>query len=390
MDMSSSVSVEHEEDNEKDYQESQSAICRLGTQADKQRTHSANAATTSPLCEKHLQQRIIKVSWPRVPQTPQGWNEFHDLSAILSASNASVLDAGELHGQDSPQQHLGAPYSPYPQGPRTNEIQSSAPEHQTSSCKLMISGYTSDEDENYISSALRKLTRVCRRLDVTLNETPQQGVLAAALLLSTLMTQHLCSKSALMEAYRIITTLSQHSMSFCQAALTDNFDFSPAATPPTVLDCILAGMKQFSDEENVQVHGTGALIMLLLRASEFQCQQFVFERSGSQVVISAMRTYLDSRDLQELGLILLAMVCEYTSLRVPVVKLGALRAADAALQRHSDDVPVVLLAQKAIVKFCQEKHLYDDDGNHLFRFYQEQIHGAAVASPDEKMNTIQL
>ena len=123
---------------------------------------------------------------------------------------------------------------------------------------------------------------------------------------------------------------------------------------------------------------------MLVRASEDRSQEFVGKVNGTAAIVDAMRTFPSCRDLQELGLILFAVVCEFPQNRLSVVKAGGLRVADAALQRHQNDVPVVLLAQKAIVKFCKQQHLYNEDGKHAFRFYQEPLRASAMSSNEKE------
>jgi hypothetical protein len=279
----------------------------------------------------------------------------------------------EILTQQSQEKEASQTYAPCASSPSNPQAPPSAT--QEASMRYNLRALSSEQTAN---DAITNLVDLCWPVqhdednNDSLLQARRQELYQADIptILLTVMNQFESSLVIQIEAYRVLANMAHESPSFCQTAVQ-----------LYALETILAGMKRFFYDEDVQVYGVGALSMLT-RGSAQRSERLMVRLDGARVIVASIRAFPDCHDLQELTLILFTMLCEFPQIRIPLVKAGGLRVADEVLQRHCHDDQLVRLSRKAIAKFCHRDHVYDAEGKEIFPFFSQELEREILSHAD--------
>jgi hypothetical protein len=119
---------------------------------------------------------------------------------------------------------------------------------------------------------------------------------------------------------------------FGVASMEDKF--CEAAVQVGALEAIVVAMKNFPDDEYIQLSGCGALVVLSAK-KERHAQHLVVDLHAHKVVIAAIKAYPSNNSLQGIACELLLSLAEHSHLKGPIVKAGGLRTLGYVVETNT-------------------------------------------------------
>jgi hypothetical protein len=133
-----------------------------------------------------------------------------------------------------------------------------------------------------------------------------------------------------------------------------NEDFCNAAVQVGALEAIIVAMKNFPDDEYIQLSGCGALVVLSARKQR-NAEHLVLELGAPKVIITAIKAYPHNYNLQGIACELLLSLAEHRHLKGAIVKAGGLRTLGVVVETNTklhhgeaEESPLHTLARKAM------------------------------------------
>jgi hypothetical protein len=111
-------------------------------------------------------------------------------------------------------------------------------------------------------------------------------------------------------------------------------EFCTAAVQVGALEAIVVAMKNFPDDEFIQLSGCGALVVLAAR-KERNAEHLVLELKAHKAVIAAIKAYPHNYNLQGIACELLLSLAEHNHLKPAIVKAGGLRTLGFVVESNT-------------------------------------------------------
>lgn len=150
---------------------------------------------------------------------------------------------------------------------------------------------------------------------------------------------------------------------FGVASMEDKF--CTAAVQVGALEAIVVAMKNFPDDEYIQLSGCGALVVLSAK-KQTNAEHLVLDLSAHKAVIATIKAYPNNYNLQGIACELLLSLAEHPHLKGPIVKAGGLRtlgyvveantriyAKGTSVKDQGDETAVQTIARKAMQYLLQ-------------------------------------
>jgi hypothetical protein len=110
--------------------------------------------------------------------------------------------------------------------------------------------------------------------------------------------------------------------------------FTAAAVDVGAIGVVLSAMKNFADDEAVQLYACGALLVISLENQE-TARHLVVDLKALDTMIAALHRFPDSTDIEDLVCQIFLSLSEWPELKYALVKSGAIRALGTVFERYA-------------------------------------------------------
>jgi hypothetical protein len=130
--------------------------------------------------------------------------------------------------------------------------------------------------------------------------------------------------------------------------------FTKAAVEVGAIGAVLSAMRNFADDEAVQLYACGALLVISLENKE-TARHLVVDLKALETIIAALHRFPNSTDIEDLACQIFLSLSEWTELKGILVKSGAIRALGTVFERYaSDDIGGSLSDSKTVEEMAKE------------------------------------
>jgi hypothetical protein len=130
--------------------------------------------------------------------------------------------------------------------------------------------------------------------------------------------------------------------------------FTKAAVEVGAIGAVLSAMKNFADDEAVQLYACGALLVISLENKE-TARHLVVDLRALDTIIAALHRFPSSTDIEDLACQIFLSLSEWPDLKYALVKSGAIRALGSVFERYvSEDNDGILCDSKTVEEMAKE------------------------------------
>lgn len=211
--------------------------------------------------------------------------------------------------------------------------------------KLLTQDLLSD-DRRTVKIALTQLADLCILPSPTQASTNRRNVFAYG--------GHLLIVQVLKKWYQSAGIQRQgcRALQNAGSAGIESADFCDACVKVGAVETVLSAMANFEAVQDVQRCAIGALLNLSLR-SEANTRRLVIALDGIRLIVSAMKKFPLSRDLNEWGAWTMDNASMWKDFQSVLIKNGCVMVLAAAMEEYDKDLRIQQFTRRTLTRLCE-------------------------------------